>query len=96
MIKGHTVHFKNGTAVRDVDAVVYATGYRSAGSFDSFVEPPLRLDLDPSNYYRDNAFVPTESYAYDKYYFPGQLHLDVLFHANPRLFYMSHNEVQYS
>ena len=94
-----TVHFKNGTAVRDVDAIVYATGYRSEGSFDGFVEPSLRLSMDQHKFYSNNTDIPTKSWdpdawAYDtNIHFPGQLHLDVLFHANPRLFYMAHNLV---
>lgn len=98
--QGQTVHFKNGTAVRDVDAIVYATGYRSEGSFDGFVEPSLRLSMDQRKFHSTNTDIPTESWdprldpdTWGNIHFPGQLHLDVLFHANPRLFYMAHNDL---
>ena len=76
--------------MHDIDAIVYATGYRSQGSYDGFVAPDLRLVS--GQLYR----------TYDKnsgvvdLHFPGQLHLDVLFHANPRLFYLAQNTLIYS
>ena len=71
--------------MHDVDAIVYATGYRSQGSYDNFVEPELRLQIGVGG-----------GSGYPELHFPGQLHLDVLFHRNPRLFYMAHNMLIYS
>ena len=90
---GNTVYFKNGTVAHDVDAIVYATGYRSQGSFDSFVAPELQLNLSPKN---ASTYWDAVGYPARRLHFPGQLHLDVLFHANPRLFYMAHNVAVYT